>query len=112
MPRGGCWGCSPPGKFRREKYQRGDQGKNRQKLTPPPGKFRPEKISKGKFNPPSNFGNFQLAPPWREVVWAFLLLILFNDMKIMNSFQWKKVQNHFNNIFHDCSLYYIQQSSN
>jgi hypothetical protein len=23
----GVLGCSPPGKFRREKYQRGDQGK-------------------------------------------------------------------------------------
>ncbi len=50
MPRGGVGGCSPP------------------------GKFRPEKISKGKFNPPSNFGNFQLASPWREVVWASLFI--------------------------------------
>ncbi len=48
---------------------------------PPPGKFRPEKISKGKFNPPpSNFGNFQLAPPWREVVWAPLII---NTVKII-----------------------------
>ncbi len=31
----GVLGCSPPGKFRREKYQRGDQGKNRHKFTPP-----------------------------------------------------------------------------
>jgi hypothetical protein len=48
-------GCSPTGKF-----QSGDQGKNQQKFTPyPPGKFLREKISKVKFNPPSNFGNFQ-----------------------------------------------------
>jgi hypothetical protein len=41
LPRGEC---SPPGKFRQEKYQKGDQGKNRQKFTPPPPrKFRREK---------------------------------------------------------------------
>jgi hypothetical protein len=47
LPEGGV---APPGKFRREKYQRGDQGKNRQKFTPPPpGKFRRENL-KVKFN--------------------------------------------------------------
>jgi hypothetical protein len=62
--RGVVRGCSPSENFCREKYPRGNQGKNRQKFTPLEN-FVEKKISKVKFNPPpSNFENFsELALP-------------------------------------------------
>jgi hypothetical protein len=58
----------------------------------PPGKFRSEKISKGKLTLPLEFWKFsELAPPpWREVVWASLIM-----MKSLDSAIEKVLKNEF-----------------
>jgi hypothetical protein len=60
-------GCSPPQKFRRQKYERGDQEKNQHK-----------------FTPPGILKILRVSPPWREVVWASFIKSQSLIEKVMN----------------------------
>jgi hypothetical protein len=66
MPRGGVGGgvlgvlaCSPPGNFVGKNIKGGTKGKIGISLPAPPLENSSEKNLKVKFNPPSNFENFQ-----------------------------------------------------
>jgi hypothetical protein len=62
-PEGVLGGVAPLENFVGKNMKGGPREISAEVYPPPPGKFRPERISKGKFSPPSNFGNFQLASP-------------------------------------------------
>ncbi len=72
LPRGGVGECSPL-----KNIKGGTKEKSAEVY--PPGKFRRQKISKGGLRknltpPPRILEIFRINPPWREVVWASLMI--------------------------------------
>jgi hypothetical protein len=75
MPRGGCWrGVAPLENFVGKNIEGGTKGKIGRSL-PPLENFVGEKSQRENLTSPRIFEIFRVSPPWREVVWASLLII-------------------------------------